>query len=178
MGLAISKCLNRKKRSVIFIGPPGCGKTSLIKILKKDKTEVSGSTNLYEQSTVRGKGYALEIFDLSGDQKQAQFWKFYSENCHLVVFVVDISAPEKITASREVFKTFYTSYCIHKESLVFLLNQQDLVPAEQLPERVKMFHEEFGSVFGTAKQAKLKVLPTSSASERSKLLAFLCKSLD
>ncbi|KAI5190879.1 hypothetical protein NECID01_1174 [Nematocida sp. AWRm77] len=177
MGLVVSKCLNRKKRSVIFIGPPGCGKTSIIKLLKKDKTDTEGSTTLYEQSTVLGKGYALNIFDLSGDQKQSQFWKFYTENCHLVVFVVDISTEEKILTAKTAFKEFYTSYCIHKESLVFLLNKKTELSEEKGAEHTQIFHREFESAFGMSKNLSLKAFEVDMSTERSKLLSFICRAL-
>ncbi|KAI5187782.1 GTP-binding protein SAR1 [Nematocida homosporus] len=176
MGSVLSRCLNRKKRSVIIIGAADSGKTQLIQNMKKDKYMTEKTTSIYEQHLIRAKGYALDLFDLSGDPKHSQFWKFYTESSHLVVFVVDVSSKEKIVQSKEVFESFYTSYCMQKENLIFILNKIEEGPQESRDEMISMFHDQFQGIFGVSKRLTHKMLVVNAAEPR-KALTFICKSL-
>ncbi|KAI5171625.1 hypothetical protein NEFER03_0947 [Nematocida sp. LUAm3] len=176
MGNIISRCINRKKRSIIFIGPPGSGKTSLIHSIKKEKSIAETSTNIYEQYLIRGKGYALDIFDLSGDPKHAQFWKFYTESSHLVLFVIDASTKTSILSSKQAFETFYTSYCMQKENLVFLLNKMELAEESERDSLFSLFQTEFRSICGVSKRLITRTMIVDQ-NEPEKILSFICKSL-
>lgn len=189
MGLSISKCLNRKKRSVVFIGAPGSGKDSVIKILRKDKAE-SDRTDTFEDFTVRGKGYATYVYNVSDDQKHARFWKFYTENCHLVVFVINISEEQKIVEAKEVFENFFTSYGMNKESIVFLLNDPCAVPVNSAESSAALvddsantrkmrnsFYAHFSMVSGLDRKVLSKNMVTNSTTRRKKIVSFICKHL-
>ncbi|OAG28823.1 hypothetical protein NEDG_00962 [Nematocida displodere] len=178
MGGIISKCINRKKRSVVFIGAAGSGKTSLILGFKGNQETSAGTVTIYEQSLIRGNGYTIDLFDLSGNQDHTQFWKFYTEHSHLVVFIVDISSKESVQQSKDVFEAFYTSYAIQKDNIIFLLNKIDLVPEEARNELVSLFHSEFMSVVGMKKGNTQRVMTTSAGVRSQEVFKFVCKSID
>lgn len=177
MGILLSRCISRKKRSVVVMGSPGSGKTALISAMKKEQAPPEESKAIFSQHIITAKGYTLEIFDISGEKNHSQFWKFYTENSHIVVFVVDISSENKIIESKQVFETFYaSSYCMQKENLVFILNKIESVPEEEREERIVKFHEEFGKIFGLTKRATERAyIPLQE--KPSKTLSFICKHL-
>jgi len=178
MGRYFSKCINREKRTMVFIGLSSSGKTSLVKSLRKDDASAEGATNLYEQVNIRKGGYNIEVFDLSGDQKHYIFWKFYTENCNLIIFVVDISNSENILKSKNVFEIFYTSYLIKKSEIIFVLNKKDLVPSESLDEIKREFIAEFSSVPGMEKEdLDKKIIVTSAMLKEKTLFPFICTML-
>ncbi|KAH9385210.1 uncharacterized protein NEMAJ01_0106 [Nematocida major] len=186
MGILISKCINRKQRSVVFIGTPGSGKKDIIKILRKDKKDTPAS-EMYEQFTVRGGGYSTEVYDVSDEQKHINFWKFYTENCHLVVFVVNICTEANIMQAKEAFENFFTSYGMNKESIVFLLKTEPLPKESELSEesrraadeeaqrKTAAFVQAFASISGLDKKALSRNLLVSEATKRSQIVSFVCK---
>ncbi|KAI5160565.1 GTP-binding protein SAR1 [Nematocida ausubeli] len=177
MGSAISKCLNREKRSAVFIGPKDSGKRDIIKILRKDKTEEA--INMYEQFTVRGKGYSTEIYAISEDQNHINFWKFYTQNCNLVVFVVNISEEKQIEESKNVFENFFTSYGTNKESIAFMLcrkregETEEKSALEDQRNSLK-FKEHFSTIAGLDKKLLEHNIIVNETTSRSKLLSFIC----
>ncbi|KAI5191073.1 hypothetical protein NEMIN01_1342 [Nematocida minor] len=187
MGHFISKCLNRKKRSVVFLGAPGSGKNSIIKILRKEKNS-SPPNNMYQEFTVHGKGYAVDVYDVSEEEKHVNFWKFYFENCSLAIFVVNISDEAKIAQAKEVFENFFTSYGLNKESILFLLNDGtiDQIKEEEdaAPKRVdssamvrSFINEHFSAILGLNRKVLAKHMVVSSETTKNKLLSFICKNL-
>lgn len=177
MGAYISRCLHRKKRSVIFLGASGSGKSTIISRMQKKEDEAPKATSLYEQSVIRKKGYILDIYDLSGNCKHSQFWKFYTENSHLVVFVVDISNRERVVESKEVFEMFYTSYGIKKDNLVFVLNKGDLLREEEKSRMIQHYHELFAEVVGVTKGLTDRMMVLAGPSGPRECLSYICKSL-
>ncbi|OAG33231.1 hypothetical protein NEIG_02519 [Nematocida sp. ERTm5] len=178
MGSAISKCLNREKRSAVFIGAKDSGKKEIIKILRKDKTDVI--SNMYEHFTVRGKGYSTEVYAISEDQNHVNFWKFYTQNCNLVVFVVNIASESLIEESKNVFENFFTSYGTNKESIVFMLNgrreeETEEEKAEKNRQNILKFKEYFATISGLDKKILDHNMVVDETTSRRNLLSFICK---
>ncbi|KAI5180157.1 hypothetical protein NEOKW01_0486 [Nematocida sp. AWRm80] len=178
MGALISKCINRKKRSIVMIGPANCGKRELVLGMKGSKEEMDNSSDLYESLKIYKKGYAMEVFNLSEKQDLSQFWRFYADNCDLVVYVVDISTTEAITHSKAVFSAFYTSYGMHKDNLIFILNKGSGLSEGVFSETLFFFQEQFGSLPGIDKKSlPSKTMGIASQLDQKKMLSFICKHL-
>lgn len=189
MGQLISKCLNRKRRSVVFLGVPGSEKYHIIKLLRNNKEVFKNC--MYQEFTLRRKGYTIDAYDVSEDERHINFWKFYFENCYLAVFVINISDESRIAESKEVFEKFFTSYGLSKEHIVFLLNdgtvgkespdenaEVSTEPMTNIPEMVNLFlNEYFVTIPGLSKKVLKNHMIVSSATSQDKILSFICKNL-
>lgn len=192
MGQFISKCLNRKRRSVVFLGAPGSEKSSIIKLLRNNKDVFKNC--MYQEFTLRRKGYTIDAYDVSEDERHINFWKFYFENCYLAVFVINISDESKIAESKDVFERFFTSYGLNKEHILFLLtdgtvgkekpeengeNEQNTPESLQdTSEMVNLFlNEYFVTIPGLNKKVLGNYMVVSAETSQDRILSYICKNL-
>lgn len=133
---------------VLVVGPFNAGKTTFIKTLaglsmttdvevtsseerrKKEKTTVGmdfGMVNI-------GDGYVVRLFGSPGQPRFSFMWRVLSVGAHGVIFMVDSSDPESISASVEEFKRARAQF--GKLPIVVAANKQDL-PQALKPEDVR-----------------------------------------
>jgi small GTP-binding protein len=174
MGSVFSRCFCRKKRCVALVGPSGAGKSSLLRTMKGDKKE---SEEIFEEATVRHRGYTLNVVDVEGRANLAHFWKFYAWDVNLVLFVVDISTDSSIVAARVPFEKFIGSSTSIAKKVVFLLNKTDLLgDPEKIGESIALFKKVFGDM-GNFALSEDKILPCSALTSRKDILKTIRKHL-
>ena len=111
MGASVSaKCL--------FIGLDGCGKTSFLKFLEEGphtddpKPSVGFDTkgkplwSSFSQllTDVKYKGVTFTIYDVAGGEKVRDLWKHYYEDTDAVVWIVDSTAPDRFSESKQALE--------------------------------------------------------------------------
>lgn len=173
MGSVFSKCLYGSRKYLIFVGLSGTGKTAIINSLQgkrdgKSKLAASAKTHIFEETTVRTQGYTLNIFDVEGKSQLSQFWKYYTWNSDLIVFVVDMSSQDSILESRDPFEAFVNSNVANGRKVIFLLNKADFFGGdrEQIRLAVDFFKKTFSSVDNFVLNHE-KIYPCSSVDGKS-----------
>ena len=87
---------------VLFIGPDGVGKTTLLYQLKLNEIVKTLPTIGYNIENINYKDREVTIFDIGGDKKFKHLWKSYIEkNC--IVYVINISDKERFDYYVECF---------------------------------------------------------------------------
>ena len=87
---------------VLFIGPDGVGKTTLLYQLKLNEIVKTLPTIGYNIENINYKDREITIFDVGGDKKFNNLWKSYIEkNC--IVYIINISDKERFDYYVECF---------------------------------------------------------------------------
>jgi small GTP-binding protein len=147
---------------IALVGPEQAGKTAMFIRLKGGefredlKPTISLSRdNMMIQGLVRAS-----VFDLGGQEKLRDQWKKVIRSAHLVIYVIDMKAKEKIDSTLEIFKesvlpAIEDQLCIACGNKIDLLIKTDGRNSEQVITRVEQqLNEKFGGycqkVFATS----------------------------
>ena len=84
---------------VILLGEAGVGKTNLINIstggqFNENEQSSSNSTFSMKKLTVKGKSYAIKLWDTIGQEKLRHLTKLFYNDSKIVIFVYDITVKE------------------------------------------------------------------------------------
>ena len=84
---------------VILLGEAGVGKTNLINIstggqFNENEQSSSNSTFSMKKLTVKGKSYAIKLWDTIGQEKLRHLTKLFYNDSKIVIFVYDITRKE------------------------------------------------------------------------------------
>lgn len=176
MGSVLSRCIYRQRKYIILVGLSGSGKSTLLRAMKGALRDGPGEkqverTHVFEESTIRHRGYTLSIFDVEGKMQLSQFWKYYTWNSDLILFAIDISDTNAITSSKTPFEQFVNANISNGDKIIFLLNKVDLLgdDPDRVEEAVGVFKKVFGSIENFALDAD-RVFTCSAYADRKKLL--------
>ena len=148
---------------VILLGEAGVGKTNLINIstggqFNENEQSSSNSTFSMKKLTVKGKSYAIKLWDTIGQEKLRHLTKLFYNDSKIVIFVYDITVKETF----EQIKNYWIKDVEEKLGNVvkgIVGNKIDLFINEQVTE------EEGEEV---AKSVGAKFLATSAKTEGPK----------
>ena len=149
------RAVSEKKiyKRIIMVGLDGSGKTSLLLRMAKEQKGClhidSGSCNInnkIEKETVeeiesvvnsaptigfnceeiKYKRITFVIWDLGGENRLRNLWKFYLIGCDGIIFVVDSSDPNRIREAKREFKNLLSLDTLQETPFLFLANKVDL----------------------------------------------------
>ena len=157
---------------VILLGEAGVGKTNLINIstggqFNENEQSSSNSTFSMKKLTVKGKSYAIKLWDTIGQEKLRHLTKLFYNDSKIVIFVYDITVKETF----EQIKNYWIKDVEEKLGNVvkgIVGNKIDLFINEQVT-------EEEGEEF--AKSVGAKFLATSAKTEGPKIFEDLLTQL-
>ena len=132
MGIAVIKSafqniFNLKKDvRIVMLGLDGAGKTTILYRLKLNEIVVTIPTIGFNIESVTYKNLTFNIWDIGGQDKIRNLWKYYYTNTTALIYVVDASDRERLEeASDELWKILNEDEMKGRPLLVFA-NKQDL----------------------------------------------------
>jgi ADP-ribosylation factor-like protein 8 len=132
---AIASLFWSQEMEIAVLGLQAAGKSSFVNVIDRGQfTPDLMPTIGFNMYKIKKGSVTLKVWDLGGQSKFRSMWSRYSRGCSVIVFVVDLAAPNEF----ELVKTELQDLLMHQTltgiPLLFLFNKNDLntaVPLDQ-----------------------------------------------
>ncbi|AOA65338.1 GTP-binding protein involved in beta-tubulin (Tub2p) folding [Komagataella phaffii CBS 7435] len=123
--------LKDKEIRVLLLGLDNSGKTTIVKsLLNEDVKEVSPTMG-FNINTLSYQEFTLNIWDIGGQSTLRPFWFNYFERTDSLVWVVDVSAINRLRESFQEFEKVLQEDRLVGCNLLILLNKIDIIPTDK-----------------------------------------------
>jgi ADP-ribosylation factor protein 1 len=131
MGFFLSKLIgfgfDMPDARILLLGLDGAGKTTILYKVKLNENIVTIPTIGFNVETVSPcKGINFTVWDVGGQEKIRQLWKYYYQNTQGLIFVVDSSDRDRISEAAEELHGILKEDCMAGVPVVIIANKQDL----------------------------------------------------
>ena len=109
---------------VIFLGIDAVGKTSLLYKLKLNENVQTIPTIGFNVENIEYKNRKIYIWDMGGGCKIKYLWVHYMENANCLIFVVDVSAKDRIDEYIESFQVLLDQHKDHRNIPIIIFNNK------------------------------------------------------
>ena len=145
MGLYLSKLYDllsswsaTNPARVLLLGLDNAGKTCILYKIKLNETVTTIPTIGFNCETVTPcKGVTFTVWDVGGQDKIRRLWRYYYQNTHGLVFVVDSADKERMNEAAEELHAILNDDEMQSIPFVIIANKQDLPNALTCDEIVK-----------------------------------------
>lgn len=142
MGLTISglfqKLFDRKQMKILMLGLDGAGKTTVLYGLKLGEVVTTVPTIGFNVERVEYKNVSFTVWDVGGQERIRQLWRFYFDNVQGLIFVVDCSDTERVKTAVEELLSILNEPTLRDVVLLVFANKQDLPKAVTCSELCEM----------------------------------------
>ncbi|KAI7810860.1 ADP-ribosylation factor-like protein 11 [Triplophysa rosa] len=126
MGIIKSKQF-RKLPQVLLIGLDSAGKSTLLFRQQRGVVMETSPTVGFNVATVElDKKTSLTVWDVGGQETMRSNWKYYLEECKVLVFVVDSSDRARMGDAQKALKKVLNDEHLKGVPLMVLANKKDL----------------------------------------------------
>ncbi|XP_049821282.1 GTP-binding protein SAR1b isoform X1 [Aethina tumida] len=167
--------LSKRKGRYVFLGAPGSGKASLIKLLYEDGIidHLPYADRLLPQSEASEElsigNMRFTTFDLGGHSQARRVWKDYFPAVDAIVFLIDANDRSRFVESKQELDSLLTDETLSNCPVLILGNKIDL-PGAASEDELRNFYALFGQTTGKGK------VPRSDLAGRP-LELFMCSIL-
>jgi small GTP-binding protein len=130
-----------KKAKILLVGLDAAGKTCILYKLKLDENVMTIPTIGFNVESVQFNKINFTMWDIGGQSKIRELWKYYYENTDAVIFVVDSNDVNRIDEASEELHKMLESSNLKDASVLILANKQDLPNAlnvKEMSSRLKL----------------------------------------
>ncbi|CAI5946018.1 unnamed protein product [Closterium sp. NIES-64] len=126
--LTIIRKLKRKEREmrILMVGLDNAGKTTIVMRFNGQDTSQVGPTLGFSITTLRYKGFNLNVWDVGGQRTLRAYWRNYFERTDGLVWVVDSCDRLRLADCRDELQRVLLEERLAGASLLVLANKQDL----------------------------------------------------
>jgi len=116
----------KKDARILVLGLDSAGKTTVLYRLKVGEVIKTIPTIGFNVETVQYKNIKFTMWDIGGQDRIRPLWKFYYNDTHAIIFVVDSNDRDRIDeAATELHKALKEPE-LRDAALLVLANKQDL----------------------------------------------------
>eukprot|EP00929_Paragymnodinium_shiwhaense_P084286 TRINITY_DN4504_c0_g1_i1.p1 TRINITY_DN4504_c0_g1~~TRINITY_DN4504_c0_g1_i1.p1 ORF type:complete len:183 (-),score=39.43 TRINITY_DN4504_c0_g1_i1:323-871(-) len=130
MGGLFAKVLDRlagvQGRRILMVGLDAAGKTTVLYKLKLGEVVTTIPTIGFNVETVQYKNLEFQVWDIGGQEKLRNLWRYYYQGTHAVIYVVDSSDRDRIQLAREELQRLLGDDELRDSALLVFANKQDL----------------------------------------------------
>jgi len=114
---------------ILMLGLDMAGKTALLYKLKLNDVVATIPTIGFNVESIQYRRKNLTIWDVGGQDKIRPLWKHYFLDSQVIIFVVDVSVPERLDEAREELSRLSSEEDLRKNPplLLVVLNKTDLL---------------------------------------------------
>ncbi|BBN07518.1 protein MpARFD2 [Marchantia polymorpha subsp. ruderalis] len=133
MGQILARLIDRLAQSfghrelrILMLGLDAAGKTTVLYKLKLGEKVCTIPTIGFNVETVQYKNINFTVWDVGGQHKIRQLWKYYFSGIQGLIFVVDSTDKERITEARDELHNLINDPELSHVTLLVLANKTDL----------------------------------------------------
>ncbi|CAL8131579.1 unnamed protein product [Orchesella dallaii] len=130
MGLTFSSLLTRlfghSELRILMVGLDGAGKTTILFKFKFGEIVTTIPTIGFNVETVEYKNISFTVWDVGGQDRLRNLWRYYYKNARGVIFVIDSHDVERLGEVRHELKTLLTEEELRDAVFLIYANKQDL----------------------------------------------------
>jgi ADP-ribosylation factor protein 1 len=116
----------KQESRIVLIGLDGAGKTTILYKLKLDEVVSSVPTIGFNVEKVQYKNLEFNIWDIGGQTKIRNLWKFYYDNTDAIIYVVDTSDAERMAFAKETLSEVLSDDRLANAPLLVFANKVDI----------------------------------------------------
>ena len=109
---------------VLFLGIDAVGKTSLLYKLKLNENVQTLPTIGFNVENIEYKDRKIYMWDIGGGCKIKYLWAHYFENVYCLIFVIDVSAKDRINEYIESFQFLLDQHKDHRNIPIIIFNNK------------------------------------------------------
>merc|ERR1712232_1037851 len=95
------RLVGKQDRRIVMVGLDAAGKTTVLYKLKLGEVLTTVPTIGFNVETVQYKNIEFQVWDIGGQEKLRNLWRYYYRNTDGIIFVVDSSDRDRIMDARE-----------------------------------------------------------------------------
>ena len=126
MGSTFTKLFSNITMNIVMLGFYGSGKTTMLYELKLGEVVSTIPTIGFNVEVVEYKNITFRVWDIGGQNKIRDLWRYYFENTQALIFVVDSADKERIDEAAQVLNHLLTQEELRDAVLLVYANKQDL----------------------------------------------------
>nr|TKS05201.1 hypothetical protein D5086_0000132980 [Populus alba] len=138
MGATISRLARRFLPKtgirILMVGLDASGKTTILYKLKLGEIVLTVPTIGFNVETVVYKNISFTVWDVGGQQKIRPLWRYYFQNSHGLIFVVDSNDRGRISEARNELHRILSDIELKDAILLVFANKQDVPNAMSVSE--------------------------------------------
>ncbi|KAI9388653.1 hypothetical protein POPTR_009G096900v4 [Populus trichocarpa] len=138
MGATISRLARRflpkTEIRILMVGLDASGKTTILYKLKLGEIVLTVPTIGFNVETVVYKNISFTVWDVGGQQKIRPLWRYYFQNSHGLIFVVDSNDRGRISEARNELHRILSDIELKDAILLVFANKQDVPNAMSVSE--------------------------------------------
>ena len=154
----------QREMKIIIIGLDAAGKTTILKKMRFDEVMQTAPTIGVNTEDIKVKNVNIKVFDLAGQERMRNVWKYYYTSTDGIVFVVDASNKERVLEAKDELSKVMSNEEARQIPILVFANKQDLkdsLKGGQVQELLGL-EELFSNKFGGSKESNLKVQECSA----------------
>eukprot|EP00347_Sterkiella_histriomuscorum_P000030 403377450 len=133
------RLFNEKREfKMVIIGLDAAGKTTILKKMRFDEIMPTAPTIGIETEDIQVKNINIKVFDLAGQEKMRNVWKYYYSSIEGIIFVLDASNRERILEAKDEIQNLLQNEEAKQIPILILANKQDLEGAIKGNEMTEM----------------------------------------
>lgn len=110
---------------ILMIGLDNAGKTTILYKLNSGKIIHTVPTIGFNMETIEYEKMTMNIWDIGGQDKIRQLWKYYYQNTDAIIFVVDSSDSDRLGLVCEEINKLLHEDELRNAILLVMANKQD-----------------------------------------------------
>jgi ADP-ribosylation factor protein 1 len=122
----LSGLFGKKEMRILMVGLDAAGKTTILYKLKLGEILTTMPTIGFNVETVEYKNICFTVWDVGGQDKIRQLWRYYFQNTQGIVFVVDSNDRERMTEAKRELSKMLGEDELRDALLLVFANKQDL----------------------------------------------------
>uniref|UniRef100_A0A1B6L5H4 ADP-ribosylation factor 2 n=1 Tax=Graphocephala atropunctata TaxID=36148 RepID=A0A1B6L5H4_9HEMI len=130
MGLTLSnlfeKLFEKKQMKLLMLGLDAAGKTTILYNLKLGEVVTTIPTVGFNVETLDYNNVSFTVWDIGGQEKIRQLWRFYFDDVQGIIFVIDCNDLERLDDAAKELKTVLEEPKLQHAALLVFANKQDL----------------------------------------------------
>ena len=116
----------KKDPVILILGLDNAGKTTLLNYLTNEENKNLKPTQGVNGKSIQCCGITLNVYDLGGQQKIREYWKYYYDNVDALVYVIDGTDEGRIKECNDSFQELLNEEKLKNIPVLVYANKADL----------------------------------------------------
>ena len=86
----------KRELKLVIVGLDAAGKTTILNKMRFDEFVPTAPTIGVNTEDIQIKNVNIKVFDLAGQEKMRNVWKYYYSSIEGIIFVLDSTRPDRI----------------------------------------------------------------------------------